>query len=656
MPPVHRLTQPGPQPLPAALSGQPAPVILPEGPAARPAESVPPPTDKAAADHTERAATGSGTEAVAGSGTEAVPQGAGEAAAAASTVAATTSAGPAAAQSSRPTAGGSATALDGPPKLTRRRDGVILGGVAGGIADHLSVPVLWVRAVFVLLAMMAGSGVVAYALLWIFVPRGQQADRPPARTSPVERRQAMGIAAVGVALLIAGTALGLGPVLGWVLGPLGLAAIGGAFIWREADDARRERWRRTAAGIVGPSKASLWRLIGGCVLVVGGLVVFALSQLEFTAVRSVLIAVLLTLIGVAIITIPWWLRLVNDLGDERRGRIREKERAEIAAHLHDSVLQTLALIQRQPGDSREVQRLARSQERQLRTWLYGPAGYASSADGRAEPANLTFAAALAEAAGEVEDTYAIAMTPVIVGDTGMDEDLAALVAAAREAMVNACKHAGVQEVSVYAEVEDGVVSVFVRDRGVGFDPQDVGDDRRGLAGSIRGRMERHGGTAKIRSTPGAGTEVELTMPVSKGGTVTDSDDGSTAAGNTQTDADAGSGVEAEAGAQAGVEAESDAQAGARAEGGAEGEPGAEQAGSGAEPGSEAGSATRAGVDAGATGDRSPVTPTGATPRSGLGRPATAAAPGTAQGTGTRPATGTVGRVAKRWRRTKGTIR
>ena len=241
---------------------------------------------------------------------------------------------------------------------------------------------------------------------------------------------------------------------------------------------------------------------------------FAIGQLDFTAVRSALIAVVLTLVGVAIITIPWWLRLVRDLGDERRGRVQERERAEIAAHLHDSVLQTLALIQRQAGDSREVQRLARSQERQLRTWLYGPAGYASAGDAPT-PASSSLAVSLAEAAGEVEDTYAIAVTPVIVGDVPMDQHLAALVAAAREAMVNAAKHAEVEEISVYAEVEDGTVSVFVRDRGVGFDQAAVGADRRGLAESIRGRMDRHGGTATVRSTPGEGTEVELTVPVDR---------------------------------------------------------------------------------------------------------------------------------------------
>lgn len=377
---------------------------------------------------------------------------------------------------------------DGIPRLVRRRDASIVGGVAAGIADHLRVPVLAVRVAFALMAVIAGAGVLAYALLWIFVPQGRagSSDGPWARSGTgVERRQAVGIAALGLAVMVAATALGVGQVLGWVLGPLGLAALGGAFIWREADDVRRARWRKTAAGIVGPSRGTAWRLAGGVALVVGGLSVFAIGQLDFTAVRSALIAVLLTLVGVAVITVPWWVRLVRDLGHERQGRMRERERAEIAAHLHDSVLQTLTLIQRQAGDAREVTRLARGQERELRTWLYGPAGYAAAGSDAPSP-DTTFAAALAHAAGEVEDTYALAVAPVVVGDAAMDPHLAALVAAAREAMVNAAKHSGVSDISVYAEIEDGTASVFVRDRGSGFDVGAIDPDRRGLAESIRG--------------------------------------------------------------------------------------------------------------------------------------------------------------------------
>jgi len=390
----------------------------------------------------------------------------------------------------------------------------VVGGVAAGIADHLRVPVLWVRVAFALMAVVAGAGVLAYALLWIFVPPG--GDRPGGEVTQahtaLERRQAIGIAALSIAVMIAATALRISTALGWVLGPLGLAALGGAFIWREADDARRARWRKTAAGIVGPSRGTAWRVGGGAAFVIGGLSVFALGQLDFTAVRSALIAVLLTLVGVAIITVPWWIRLMRDLGDERQGRVRERERAEIAAHLHDSVLQTLALIQRQAADPREVARLARGQERELRTWLYGPAGYAA-AGGATPSSESTFAAALALAAGEVEDTYAVAVAPIVVGDSEMDPHLAALIAAAREAMVNAAKHSAATEISVYAEIENGTAAVFVRDRGAGFEVSQIPSDRRGIVQSIRGRMERHGGRAVVRSTPGEGTEVELQMPI-----------------------------------------------------------------------------------------------------------------------------------------------
>jgi signal transduction histidine kinase len=221
-------------------------------------------------------------------------------------------------------------------------------------------------------------------------------------------------------------------------------------------------------------------------------------------------------------------RLVRELGEERRERIVESERAEIAAHLHDSVLQTLALIQRQAADPREVQRLARGQERELRNWLYGPTGYGR---GGTKVATLDeqLSVALGAAAAEVEDTYAVTVNPVFVGDAPLDDALRALVLAAREAIVNAAKHAGVGEISVYVEVEssgddtadgrpdeDAVVHVFVRDRGKGFDPDTVPEDRHGLADSIRRRVERHHGSVRLRSAPGEGTEVHLAIPIGRG--------------------------------------------------------------------------------------------------------------------------------------------
>jgi signal transduction histidine kinase len=294
-------------------------------------------------------------------------------------------------------------------------------------------------------------------------------------------------------------------------------AAGAAVVWREADEGQRQAApgrRRPGAGWRSGWRAALLRVVAGVLFVAAGIAVFLVGKLDLGQVQFGLLAVLATLAGVAVITVPWWVRLVRDLGEERRQRIREAERAEIAAHLHDSVLQTLALIQRQSDSPREVLRLARGQERELRTWLYGARGYrrGGTADDPTLGAGLT--EALATAAAEVEDTYALTVRPVVVGgDRPLDDGLRALVLAAREAMVNAAKHAGVDEVSVYVEVEPDEVNVFVRDRGAGFDPDAVPDDRHGLADSVRGRMERHGGKVRLRTRPGEGTEVHLCLPL-----------------------------------------------------------------------------------------------------------------------------------------------
>jgi signal transduction histidine kinase len=402
-----------------------------------------------------------------------------------------------------------APAPTGPRTLHRRRSGRFVAGVAGGVADHLGADVFWVRAAFCALTAVTGAGVLAYGLLWIFV---RQEDAAVVRTVPRrERQQALGLAVLGLGIGLAASALG-NSALGWIVGPLGVAVAGAALVWREADEAQRRRW--TAGGWRAGWRAALLRVVAGALFVAGGIAVFLLGNLDLGQVQFGLLAVLATLVGVAVLTVPWWVRLARDLGEERRERIREAERAEIAAHLHDSVLQTLALIQRQSDEPREVARLARGQERELRSWLYGPGGYRRSgaSDHPALEAGLT--EALGAAAGEVEDTYAVTVRPVVVGgDRMLDDGLRALVLATREAMVNAAKHAEVDEVSVYAEVEPDEVNVFVRDRGAGFDPEAVPDDRHGLADSVHGRMARHRGTVRLRTRPGEGTEVHLRIPV-----------------------------------------------------------------------------------------------------------------------------------------------
>jgi signal transduction histidine kinase len=246
-------------------------------------------------------------------------------------------------------------------------------------------------------------------------------------------------------------------------------------------------------------------MVGGALLL-AGLSGFLLAHGALTQMRNALLAAAAVVAGTAVVAGPWLIRMAGDLAAERRERIRNQERAELAARVHDSVLHTLALIQRNVDDPREVARLARAQERDLRSWLYRP--------GTPAPSDR-LGAAVEQAAAEVEDAYRVSVDVIVVGDAVLDEALSGLVQAAREAMVNAAKASGAQAMSVYVEVEGAVVSVFVRDRGRGFDLDAVGSDRYGIKQSIVGRMQRFGGTAQIRTAPGEGTEVALTMPIGR---------------------------------------------------------------------------------------------------------------------------------------------
>jgi len=377
------------------------------------------------------------------------------------------------------------------PPLVRRSDDRVIAGVCDGVARHLGLGALPVRAAFVVLTAFGGAGIMAYALLWAFMPHERSSGGPPAApplTRGVRDRApsiALLFVALGVLILLAQL-----DVVGGsrVLVPLLLAGSGVALIWRQVDEGRR------------PTDLRGWLLLGaGAALVLSGLVAFLALSGQLVEAWQALTAILLIVVALAVVTAPWWRRLVTELSAERRERIRTQERAEVAAHLHDSVLQTLSLIQRHVDSPREVARLARGQERELRTWLYG----------RTTDAAQRFAAAMEAVAADVEDTYAMAIEAVVVGDCAMDAATGALVRAAREALVNAARHSGVETVSLYAEVEAERVVAYVRDRGSGFDPETVPADRQGIRGSIEGRMARHGGRAVVRSAPGSGTEVEL---------------------------------------------------------------------------------------------------------------------------------------------------
>jgi signal transduction histidine kinase/phage shock protein PspC (stress-responsive transcriptional regulator) len=406
------------------------------------------------------------------------------------------------------------------PPLVRHRDGRLLAGVALGVARHLEVPVAVVRVVFAILA-VNGIGALVYIGLWLLVPEDKADASAPSRRSHPRAffrelvRQRPGdephrrVKLLGYLLLGAATGSLLG-AFGFNLGghsalPLSVAGVGALLIWWRAPEAQREQWSSDARryGSRLGRRGPMLVVLGGIGLVALGVTSFLAAHDALEQARNGAIAIAATLIGVLLIAGPWLFRLIRELTAERRARIREHERAELAAHVHDSVLQTLALIQAQAGDADAVRRLARGQERELRSWLYT----APADDTNDSP---SFSAALQSAAADVEDAHGVSIDVVVVGDAELDDALTATVAAAREGMVNAAKSSGATAVSVFAEVSAKQVEVFVRDRGRGFDPELVPDDRRGIRDSIVGRMSRHGGTGTVRSGP-TGTEVALTL-------------------------------------------------------------------------------------------------------------------------------------------------
>lgn len=306
----------------------------------------------------------------------------------------------------------------------------------------------------------------------------------------------LGAALLLVAALLIARQFGVDVPLGTLI-PAAAILGGAAIAWMQLDETRR-------AGLVDKTKADQaggWvRLAAGLALVVAGVLVMVSGSGSWEQTWLALLASVAVLGGVALVLLPWGLKFWKDLETERAGRVRETERAEIAAHLHDSVLQTLALIQRRAGSEQDVVRLARAQERELRAWLFSDAAKESG----------LLADRIKSVAAEVEDSHGHAVEVVTVGDTEMTDRHEALVQAAREAMVNAARHGG-GTVSVYLESTAGSTEIFIKDRGPGFDLDAVPDDRLGVKESIIGRMKRHGGTAAITSSSD-GTEVRLTLP------------------------------------------------------------------------------------------------------------------------------------------------
>jgi signal transduction histidine kinase len=387
------------------------------------------------------------------------------------------------------------------------------GGVAAGVAAWKGFNVTTIRIAFVLVALVStGIGVAAYVAAWLLIP----AAGADASIAAKARSDARGIRlAAGLALLLFFALLVAGVFNdGWFTGwawPQIFSVAGLVLIWRNAPPDEQATLRHlvepleTAAGAGTPGKRSAVRLTIASLLLIGG-AGWVFSVHKKLALLQPLGGVVLVIAAIVLFLGPWWLRIARDVGIERQGRIRAEEREEIASALHDSVLQTLALIQRRADDPQKVVQLARLQERELRSWLF---------EGRAPneaDADLTYTAGVRLIQQDVEARYGVPVEAVTVGECELDDNLSALLAAAREATVNAAKWSGAGVISLFAEVEPNEVSLVVRDRGRGFDPEAVPADRKGLAESIHGRMARRGGSATVSSAEGEGTKVTLKMP------------------------------------------------------------------------------------------------------------------------------------------------
>ena len=401
--------------------------------------------------------------------------------------------------------------LKGPPH--RSSEARVLAGVCGGISEATGIDVTLIRIGFVLLALGSGVGILGYAAGWLLLPLQGETSTIMSRAITDRRGIRLVIAIlpafVVVQVVAAGLHLAYFGAFGW---PVFVAAGMVILIWRNASDKERTWINHDLvpmlhAGNERQGRSTLLaRIAVGIGLGVGGLLVLILGHPSSAALRPIG-GSLLVIAAFVVVFGPWWLSLVRDLMSERQARAMADERAQMAAHVHDSVLQTLALIQRSADDPQNVVRLARAQERELRSWLF---------EGRLPGAIGEDTTGLAEGIGllqrQVEADHGITVQVVVVGDCELDDGLRALLDASREATVNAAKWSGAPEVSVYAEVEPRSVMVYVRDRGRGFDPDAVPAGRQGIAQSIRARVSRFGGSVVIRSSPGQGAEVALSMP------------------------------------------------------------------------------------------------------------------------------------------------
>jgi signal transduction histidine kinase len=389
----------------------------------------------------------------------------------------------------------------------------MLGGVAAAFAARTGLDPTLVRVGAVLLGLMSGFGLAVYVVLWLLLPAEGEDTSIGARALADGRGLALAAAVVPVAIVVVAAADALnthwtGP-LAW---PLVVAAAGVVLVWRNGSPAERAALQRAVRPLLrrgeSDGRGRWWwvvaRATAGVLLAAAGAAVLDIGHARTAG--WFVGGVLLVLAAVVVVFGPWWLNLGRDLMLERQARLRAEERADLASRVHDSVLQTLAMIQRNAQDPQRVAQLARAQERELRSWLFE-----GRPPGSFDADVTTVADAVRRIQSDVEAAHGVVIDVVVVGDGPLDEGVEALLAAGREAVVNAARWSGAPTVSMYAEVEPARVSLFVRDRGRGFDRAAVCAERKGLSESIEGRMARAGGKAVVRTAPGEGTEVELVV-------------------------------------------------------------------------------------------------------------------------------------------------
>jgi signal transduction histidine kinase len=399
--------------------------------------------------------------------------------------------------------------------LRRTEDNRVLGGVCGAVSQATGIDVTWVRIGTVLCCLASGIMVFVYAVAWLMIPMEGQSTNIYSRAIRDTRGIRLVVAVLVPVLILLSliTSTLHMPFLGFISWPTLLAAGLVVLIWRNANESEKDFIDREVVPLLGTDvhgqgrrRLLILRIVVGLALGAVGIVLLVEGHTTIAALKPVGGAALVVAAAVIVFG-PWWLSLVRDLIAERQARVRAEERAQMAAHVHDSVLQTLALIQRSSDDPQSVVRLARAQERELRAWLFEgrpPGVISEEATFLGEGINLL--------QRQVEADHGITVQVVVVGDCELDDALRALLDAAREATVNAAKWSGADQVSIFAEVETDTVQIYVRDRGQGFDPAAVPEDRQGIAQSIEARVARFGGEAVIRSAPGEGAEVQLRMP------------------------------------------------------------------------------------------------------------------------------------------------